>query len=129
MAVSFPWMLVGIALLLVFLGNVVWTGRKEKPPAKGKQEETSFRTLFYVGICWMAVGLPLGYSVGQPAYFAFFAMGIFFSIMGLAMKGKWKNEKKWHQLAPETRKFRLMIMAAALLLVVAGAFAATAYGA
>lgn len=127
MAVSFPWMLAGIALLLVFLGNIVWTGRKEKPPAKAK-EETNFRALFYVGICWMAIGLPLGYSVGQPSYFAFFAMGIFFAAIGLSKRGKWKGEKLWQQLAPETRRFRLMIMAIALLLVIAGAFVAIASG-
>ena len=131
-AVSFLWTLVCIALILIFLGNVVWTGRKEKPAAKAKAkagaQETSFRTLFYTGICWIAAGLPMGYEMQQPAYFGFFAAGVFFAALGLSKRAEWKTEKKWGELPADVRKFRTMVNAAALLLAAAGVFAAVMAG-
>lgn len=128
MLAGFPWTLVGIALLLVFLGNVVWSGRKEKPPAKQKRQETNFRSLFYVGICWMAAGFPMGYAMQRPEYFGFFAMGVFFAALGLSRRGKWKSEKRWDELPADVRRFRIIVTASALLLVVAGAFVAVMAG-
>lgn len=120
MAVSFPWMLVGIALILVFLSNLVWA----KKQVKRKKPETSFRMLFYIGVCWMAVGWPIGFAMQEPAYFGFFAMGIFFAIIGLSKQKLWKNESEWGELPADERRFRLMVGAAAVLLVLAGAFVA-----
>jgi len=49
-AVSFLWTLACIALILVFLGNVVWTGRKEKPSAKAKAKAGARETSFSLNV-------------------------------------------------------------------------------
>lgn len=111
MADKIPWILAGVLALVVLLGAVFWYAYRGK-----KRPETNYKTLFFVGLCWLAIGVPLGNM-------ALGGIGIVFIAMGLANRDKWKGEKSWGKLSEEERKRKLWLTVALLALVVLGAIA------
>ena len=91
-----------------------------------KRPETNYKTLFYVGLVWMMFGLPNGLIFGEDTFFggyAFFIMGLVFMGVGLANKGKWKDEKKWSGLSEEQKKLKIAVVAGLVLLLLLGVLA------
>jgi len=111
LADAIPWILVGVLALVVVLGIVFWRVYRSK-----KNPETNYKTLFYVGIVWLAIGLPMG-------NFALWGMGMVFIAVGLANRGKWKDEKPWGKLSEAERRAKLWLIAAGLVVLVLGTIA------
>ncbi len=108
---AFPYILVAlVALLVIFLAVVFWYWKK------GKKHIPDYRAFFYMGIVWLAIGLPL-------ENYGFFAMGIVFTVVGLVNKDKWGKHKRWGQLSKEERNFKLALILGLLALVLITAVA------
>ncbi len=81
MADAIPWLLVAIGVLLVlFLVVALWRWKYGKKPL------LDYKTLFYVGLVWLAIGLPLG-------MIEIWLAGLLFIAVGLAKRGEWKSKK------------------------------------
>ena len=87
MADAFPWILVAVLVLLAVLALGYWLWKK------GKKRKTNYKTFFYIGIAWMAMGLSLALGLGQPSYYGLFAMGAVFAVLGWLNRGKWKEDE------------------------------------
>lgn len=103
-----PWILILIGVLLV-LGLIVaiYAARMRKDAIP------DYRTFFYMGIVWMAIGIPLD-------NLALSGMGVAFTIAGLVNRKKWKKEKKWSELSKKEKELKKIVIAFASLLLVAG---------
>jgi len=73
----------------------------------------NYRTLFILGMIW----LPAGFATENPA---FWVMGLFFLIIGLANRDKWEEERKWSELSPAERQIRFVLLVGLTLLLVVG---------
>jgi hypothetical protein len=82
--------------------------------SKGKIQQTGpdYRTLFYLGLVFFIFG-----SVNNPT---FYVIGLVFFIVGLVNKKKWKPEKKWSEMPPAQRNFKIAAIAILFLLVIGG---------
>jgi len=84
---------------------------------KNKRRPPDYYAFFWIGLIWTIVGLPL-YREGN---FAFLAMGIIFLIVGLANKDKWeKNRVRWGDLTEGEKKLKMGIIIFLGLLILAG---------
>jgi len=109
---SIPWNLLGIifvGLILVVLGITFYFIKKNK-----KDIKIDYKTLFIIGITWLAVGLPF-------ENYALSAMGGVFLVVGIANKDKWEeNEKKWGNLSDEEKKTKITLIVVLSILVLVG---------
>ena len=106
MATAFPFLLIGILVLLV-LFMVLFMKRKDKRPP-------DYYLLFIMGIIW----IPLGIASGNPG---FSLAGLVLMIIGLANKDKWKkNRRDWRKEWKEGGKVALLIALAVAVLLVLG---------
>ena len=71
------------------LGLVVFLIRRPRPRVK---QETDYRTLFNMGIIFLAVGIVM--SVTTKIINPLCILGLTYFIMGLANKDKWKTRYK-----------------------------------
>jgi amino acid transporter len=84
---------------------------------KGKQRPPDYYAFFWMGLIWTIFGIPFW----RDGNFAFLAMGIIFLIIGLANRDKWKkNRVRWSDLTKGERKFKMGIMIFLGLLVLLG---------
>jgi hypothetical protein len=100
-------LLIGIAVLAVLFA-VIFIYRN-----KGQKIEPDYRVFFILGVTW----LPLGIATDNPG---FLGMGAVFMAIGLANRGKWKEEPKWSELSPEKRRTKLLIIGGLTVLLLAG---------
>lgn len=84
---AFPWILVAVLAAVVVLGLVYFFWKK------GKAHKPAYKTWFYIGIVWMAMGLPLATALKQPPYYGFFVIGVVFAVLGWLNRDKWEDEK------------------------------------
>jgi len=78
MADAFPWVLVVPVVLALLLVVALWRWKYEKKPL------LDYKALFYVGLIWLAIGLPTGIT-------EIWVFGLLFILLGLAKKGEWKK--------------------------------------
>ncbi|MDD5071918.1 MAG: hypothetical protein PHQ42_04255 [Patescibacteria group bacterium] len=103
-----PWILISVAILLVILLILALIINK------GKMRPPDYYAFFIMGIIWLACGLPL-------KNYALSAMGAIFTIIGLANKDKWEeNRQRWGDLTPEEKKWKIILIIISGLLVLAG---------
>jgi len=109
-----PWILIAVAsLLILFFIAFVYI-------YKGKKHEIDYKGWFYIGIVWLAIGLPL-------KNFVLFILGLVFVLVGIINKSKWKTSKPWNKLSKEEKKIKLAVMIALGILVVTGIVAFAVY--
>ena len=109
MATAFPFLLIGIFVLLV-LFVVLFVKRKEKRPP-------DYYMLFIMGI----ISIPFGIASGNPG---FSLAGLVLMIIGLANKDKWeKNRLDWRKQWKEGGKVALLVALAVAVLFVLGILA------
>jgi hypothetical protein len=78
--------IIAISILLILITTViVWKKQKE-----GDYEEPNYQTFFILGICFLPMGLIFIILIG-PGFIAFTGLGLFYLIIGLANKSKWKK--------------------------------------
>ncbi len=78
-----------------------------------KDDKPNFKVLFIVGITW----IPLGIITKNPG---FLVGGLALTIIGFLKRDQWRKEKKWSELSPAEKKFKLAIIVLLALMVVAG---------
>jgi predicted permease len=84
--------MVSILLITVFILilTVLWVKKnKKKEPTK----EVDYRAFFIMGISFLPLGIVLSFVVGNPGFIGFIGLGIFYIVIGLANKDKWKKEE------------------------------------
>ena len=83
-----PELIIILGTLITIVGlAVVFLIRKRRPEVK---KETDYRSLFNMGIIFLAVGIVM--SVTTKTLNPMFIFGLISFIMGLANKDKWKNK-------------------------------------
>lgn len=109
------WLLISIAALVILIAVVfIVLLLKKKIPHR----EPDYQMWFWLGLCWIGAGVPLGISNNN---YALFAIGLVFMIFGLAHKKEWKKNKvRWEDLTPIEKKFRYWIFIILGILVLAG---------
>lgn len=115
---AIPWILIGIVALIILLGVLViyWTKKKKLP-----RREPDYYVWFWIGICWIGAGTPLGVNFNN---WGLSIMGLVFLIVGLAHKKDWKkNHVKWKDLKSTEKKFKMWLMIL-LGIILLGGFAA-----
>jgi len=76
-----------------------------------------YYAFFIIGLIWTIFGLPFS----QDGNYAFFAMGLVFLIVGLVNKDKWeKNRVRWKDLSEGEKKLKLGLIIFLGILVLAG---------
>lgn len=87
MSSAIPWVAISVLVLLLLL-LVVYRFKKEK-------REPDYRLLFRMGIIWLAIGLAYPLVFGRPFELSgLIALGLIFTIVGLANKSKWKEKSE-----------------------------------
>jgi len=105
-----PWLLIVILILiLIFLVISIIMKAKYKRP-------TDYYSLFWMGIIWIVLGIPL-------QNFLLSGLGIVFMVAGLVNKKKWKqNKRDWKKLTNEEKKVTLIVLISLGILLLIGAF-------
>lgn len=98
--------LIGLAVVAILVAVIVIYRNR------GQKMEPDYRVFFILGITW----LPLGIATDNPA---FLGLGAVFMVVGLANRGKWKEGPKWSELAPERRRFKVIIILGLTVLIAA----------
>ena len=102
-----PWILISILVIIIILGIAVFfVNRKNKI-------KTDYYSLFWMGLFWFIIGLPLDNVM-------LYMLGVVFMITGLVNKSKWKkNQLKWDKLSRSEQRMRtIMITIIALVLFI-----------
>ena len=77
------------------------------------KREPEYKTLFYMGLMWLAIGLAADMTT-------FWILGLVFIIAGAANKSKWKDQPKFSELPPAQRKLKLTLIVTAGLSLLLG---------
>ena len=95
---TLSWILISIAILLIILLIIgVIINRKENIIP-------DYHTFFWIGLLWIAIGLPLG---SKPIWI----IGLIFMIIGLAHQEQWKKQKvKGHELSKKQKEFKKLVI-------------------
>ncbi len=80
---------------------------------KGVKQAPNYRSLFIIGIAIMVVGIP-------NSNYPLMALGLIYMIIGIANHKKWKDQPKWSDLTPTQKKFKLAVVIALGVIVIAG---------
>lgn len=108
---TIPWILIAIVILLILLAVIAVYMTSEK------KREPNYYAFFWMGLIWLAIGLPMD---NWPMW----SLGLVFFIAGLVNKDKWeKNQVKWKDLNKKEKNVRLLIIAMLGAMVVAGLIA------
>ena len=104
------WLSIGILIAIILLGVTAIALRK-----KGRLPP-DYKSFFYIGILWMAVGL-----IAIRENYFFFIMGTAFTIIGLSHKKDWeKNRRKWNDLSMREKRIKIGLAIALAFLIAAG---------
>jgi amino acid transporter len=98
-----------ILLALIFIIGLIFS-------KKDKKKKIDYHNFFIIGIVWLGAGIAIGISTGN---YGLFAIGLIFTIMGLAHKKEWKQniadrEKRLKNMSKKDKK-RLMIIKGVLV--------------
>ena len=110
------------AVLLALLVLVVVRARREQHPP-------DYFAIFLMGIVWLLTGGSMILLVPKedftPSSWGFTIMGAAFMAIGLAHRGKWKeNRRTWSSLSQDEKQFKMVLLLILGVLVLAGAAAA-----
>ena len=109
---AIPWILIAIGLTLALLLVAVLIMHKNK------KLKPDYQTWFYIGITWVAIGLPLKNT-------PLFIIGAVLLISSLVNKDKWEQNKKvdWNKLSDKDKKVRVVLIIVLGILVLLGVIA------
>lgn len=72
-----------------------------------------YRVFFILGVCWFPVGISTHNRV-------FLILGLVFLLVGLINRGKWGREKKWMELSPAEKKWKISLKVILAVILLAG---------
>lgn len=76
----------GVSVLVILLGAVVWKIRKGNSPG-----EVNYKAFFILGIVFLPVGVTLSISTKNPGLLGISGLGVAYLAIGLANRDKWKK--------------------------------------
>ena len=96
-----------LILVTVFAVIAILYQRKSKKPP-------DYRTLFMMGIIWLAIGIPIkNYMMS--------ALGLILTALGLANRKKWKETStNWGELTREEKAIKIFLIVLLSVLVIGG---------
>ena len=94
-----------VLLLLLGVTMMILTRKQKRKP--------NYKTFFILGITW----IPMGIAIDNRM---FTIAGIIFMLVGLLNKSKWKKERKWNELTPSEKKFKLIVIISLSVLLLLG---------
>jgi flagellar basal body-associated protein FliL len=98
-----------IVVALIIIGLAIFIAITQK----SRKETPNYRSWFFIGLCW----IPVGIVTKNPA---FLAIGVIFTVIGLVNKNKWKEEKKWSELTPAEKRLKIILLSVVAILLIAG---------
>lgn len=98
-----------IVVALIIIGLAIFIAITQK----SRKETPNYRSWFFIGLCW----IPVGIATKNPA---FLAIGAIFTVIGLVNKNKWKEEKKWSDLTPAEKRLKIILLSVVAILLIAG---------
>lgn len=102
------WVMVAIILVIVFLGVVFGIINKFSK----KKRPVDYFGIFIMGVIWLIIGVPL-------ENYALLILGAMFTIVGLAHKGLWdQNKIKWKKLNKKEKATRIKILVGILIVII-----------
>jgi hypothetical protein len=101
------WLVVAVAVAVLFIAALFLVFKRSRPHAP------DYRALFIIGVTWIPLGLATGNNI-------FTILGVALMALGLANKGKWKEQRKWSDLDPKTKNLKIALLAILSLLLIAG---------
>lgn len=96
------------AALVIFSLLFIIVGMK-----KGEKQEIDYRNLFYIGIIWFAVGLPLSNYILS-------SLGGIIMVIGLANKKEWREPESFQKLSKDQRRYKMVLIAGLIILLIMG---------
>ena len=106
-------LIIGVGVLTVLIALIASYIMKKEG---GQRREPDYRAFFILGISF----LPIGIATENPGLWG---VGVVFMVLGLANRGKWKEQPGLSELDPEKRKnVLLIILGLTVLLAAAVAF-------
>ncbi|MBN2261142.1 MAG: hypothetical protein JW702_11385 [Clostridiales bacterium] len=106
--------LIGLTLILILVIRVIYYKIFRDRPKR----PIDYFALFVIGITWIGAGVPLLISTNNPG---FIGMGVVFTILGLANKNKWKeNRRRFSELDDIEKKFKIFVIIALFVLLIIG---------
>ena len=98
--------LILVLLIVLAVVAIVYQRKTKRPP--------DYRTLFIMGIIWLAIGIPL-------KNYAMAALGLILTVLGLARRKEWKQTStNWGELTREEKMIKIFLVAVLSVLVIAG---------
>lgn len=84
------WMNISMAILaaVIVLGIIVLVAAFKRKK-EGRPLKTDYRSLFFVGICFLGAGATLAITTDNPGFYGMSALGVVYAIAGLANRDKW----------------------------------------
>jgi predicted membrane channel-forming protein YqfA (hemolysin III family) len=102
------YLILSIIIGVAVVGLLVWL---IADPQKRKEAfQTNYRTLFFIGMVW----LPLGIALKNAALWG---LGLVFLIAGLVNRSKWQEEKKWSDLTLSQKRIKLAFVVGVAILI------------
>jgi NhaP-type Na+/H+ or K+/H+ antiporter len=71
---------------------------------RARRREPNYRALFFVGILWLAIGLPSGNETLTM-------LGIVFAAAGIVNRKRWGRKRRWKKLSKKEQRMRMTAMA------------------
>ncbi len=97
-----------LVIAIIIIGLAIFVAITQRK----KKETHNYRSWFFIGICWIPIGIV-------TKNLAFLAIGIIFTVLGLVNKNKWREEKKWSDLTPVEKRHKIILVAVGAILLIA----------
>ncbi|MBS4015330.1 MAG: hypothetical protein KGZ86_02720 [Candidatus Latescibacteria bacterium] len=101
------WLISMIVVTLIIVGLAVFMAIR----VRKRRETPNYRGWFYIGICWILLGI----ATKNPF---FYIMSAAFVIIRLANKDKWREEKTWADLSPAEKKLKIILISVSVVLLI-----------
>jgi uncharacterized membrane protein SirB2 len=98
--------LITILVIVLAVVAILFQRKTKRPP--------DYRTLFIMGIIWLAIGIPIGNYLMS-------ALGLILTVFGLARRKEWKKTStNWGELSREEKTIKVFLIVVLSVLVVGG---------
>ncbi len=97
--------MIAVAVIIVGLAIFFVIARRKK------KEPPNYRSLFFIGLCW----IPLGVAIKNPL---FYLLGAAFIIIAVLNRDKWRKEKSWSEHTPAEKRIKIALVSIIAILLI-----------